>query len=187
VQHLVQAQVPGCFVECGVWRGGSSMAIALTLRQLGVSDRDLYLYDTYTGMTPPTEVDRSPEGLPAEVLLTANADMRCIADEDDVRRNLALTGYPAARVHFVAGKVEETLPAHAPREPIALLRLDTDWYESTKHELETLYPRLVSGGILLVDDYGHWAGSKKAVDEYFAGRPIYLHRVDFSGRLLIKP
>ena len=92
------------------------------------------------------------------------------------------TGYPPERIHFVRGPVEETLPAGAPDE-IALLRLDTDWYESTRHELEHLYPRLAAGGVLLVDDYGHWEGARKAVDEYFADHgdrpaagPHRLHR-----------
>jgi hypothetical protein len=85
---------------------------------------------------------------------------------------------------LIAGKVEETLPEHAP-ESIALLRLDTDWYESTRHELEHLFPRVVAGGVLLLDDYGHWKGSRKAVDEYFAAQGItmLLNRVDYTGRL----
>jgi O-methyltransferase len=83
--------------------------------------------------------------------------------------------------------VEDTLPDQAP-ERIALLRLDTDWYASTKHELEQLYPRLAEGGVLIVDDYGHYEGARRAVDEYFraAGEPVLLNRIDFSGRLVIK-
>ena len=114
--------------------------------------------------------------------------MWCIADEDDVRRNLASTGYPMDRVQLVRGKVEQTLPEFAP-ERIALLRLDTDWYESTRHELQHLYPRVTAGGIVLIDDYGYWRGARRAVDEYLKTlqrRPL-LTRVDSTGRLLIKP
>ena len=109
------------------------------------------------------------------------------AGQPMVRDYLLSSGYPEERLHFVAGRVEDTLPAQAPAE-IALLRLDTDWYESTRHELVHLYPRLSEGGVLLVDDYGHWAGAKRAVDEYFATEapPLLLSRIDYTGRIGIK-
>ena len=107
---------------------------------------------------------------------------------DEVRRNLASTGYPSDRLHFIRGRVEDTIPASAP-ESIALLRLDTDWYESTRHELTHLYPRLVRGGVLIIDDYGHWQGARQATDEYFSvlGSPVLLHRIDYTGRIAVKP
>jgi hypothetical protein len=85
------------------------------------------------------------------------------------------------------GKVEDTIPADIP-EKIALLRLDTDWYESTKHELIHLFPRLQKGGVLIIDDYGFWKGARKAVDEYFAENniQILLNRIDDTGRMAIK-
>ena len=100
---------------------------------------------------------------------------------------MALTGYPEEKIHYVEGKVEETLPGAAP-EKIALLRLDTDWYESTRHELDVLYPLLSVGGVLIIDDYGDWQGAQKAVDEYFAKRKgrILLTRVDHSARMGVK-
>ena len=89
---------------------------------------------------------------------------------------------------MVKGKVEDTLPGHAP-DHIAVLRLDTDWYASTKHEMEHLYPRLARGGVLIIDDYGHWAGSRQAVDEYLAEHGIHLllNRTDYTGRMALKP
>jgi hypothetical protein len=101
---------------------------------------------------------------------------------------MALSGYDAARLRFVKGKVEDTVPAQAPAR-IAILRLDTDWYESTRHELEHLDPRLSPGGVLIIDDYGHWAGCRQAVDEYFASRKLHalLNRVDYTGRIAVKP
>jgi hypothetical protein len=97
------------------------------------------------------------------------------------------SGYPTELVRLVPGRVEDTVPRHAPGQ-IALLRLDTDWYESTRHELEHLYPRLASGGVIIVDDYGHWEGCRRAVDEYFGehGEPLLLTRLDYTGRMAIK-
>ena len=111
----------------------------------------------------------------------------CYASLSDVQATMALSGYDPRRIHFVQGKVEDTLPAQAP-ERLALLRLDTDWYASTRHELEQLYPRLSPGGVLIVDDYGYWQGAKKATDEYIAAQApsLFLNRVDYSARLAIK-
>jgi O-methyltransferase len=192
VRHLVRHEIQGSFVECGVWRGGSSMAIALTLAQEGDTARDLFLYDTFEGMTRPQDVDRARDGSSAQSQLDLDAQRTglvwAVAGLEDVQRNLRSTGYPEERLHYVRGPVETTLPSRRPAGPIALLRLDTDWYESTKHELTHLFPLLSDGGILIVDDYGHWEGAKKAVDEYLAdlGRSLYLHRIDYTGRLLVK-
>lgn len=191
VRYLARSQLPGDVVECGVWRGGSMMAVALTLLDEGCPDRNLYLYDTFTGMSPPTAHDRNASGDPAERLLQnepVGAGIWCQASLDDVRANLLSTGYPTEKLHFIPGKVEATLPQTAPTR-IALLRLDTDWYESTRHELVHLYPRLCPRGVLIIDDYGHWQGARKAVDDYLAtlDYPLYLHRLDYTGRLTIKP
>ena len=107
---------------------------------------------------------------------------------DEVTRNVLGTGYPADRVRFVEGLVEDTIPEQAPEE-IAVLRLDTDWYESTRHQLVHLYPRLSSGGVLILDDYGCWLGARQAVDEYIEehGLHLLLTRIDSSGRLVVKP
>lgn len=198
VQHVVRRGVPGAFVECGVWRGGSVLAMLLKLRQLGVTDRDLFLYDTFEGMTVPGQADTSPFERPA--LLTwrhaVAAGRRAwheffkpeLFNFDQVRETVLAAGYPGERIHFVRGDVKDTLPSRAP-ETIALLRLDTDWYDSTRHELQHLYPRLSAGGVLIVDDYGHWDGCRKAVDEYFSNgsaAPVLLNRVDYAARLAIK-
>lgn len=191
VQYLLKNQIPGNFVECGVWRGGSMMTIALTLRAAGQTDRNLFLYDTYTGMSPPTAKDKRYDGTTATAIMTAEgpgARVFAYASLEDVKANLTSTGYPADRIHYIQGRVEDTLPDTAPAD-ICMLRLDTDWYESTRHELVHLYPRLMSNGVLIIDDYGHWRGSQQATDEYFQQlRPApYLNRIDYSGRLAIKP
>lgn len=199
VRYVVKRQVPGAFVECGVWKGGSMLAMALTLLQLGRRDRDLWLYDTFSGMTEPSVRDVSRYSPPAlSIWNEAQAAARkawgqlfdpAVFGLDQVRGLLESTGYPEEQLHFVEGPVEQTLPRHIPGQ-VALLRLDTDWYESTRHELVHLYPRLAPGGVLIVDDYGHWEGCRQAVDEYFAMpgvAPVLLTRIDYTGRLAVKP
>jgi O-methyltransferase len=183
VEYVLRAGIPGSFVECGVWRGGSAMVVATTLLRAGVSDRKIYLYDTFEGMSAPTERDEDLRGNDARALTGS-----CLADLDDVKTNLGSTGYPEANVVYVKGKVEETIPAVAP-DAIALLRLDTDWYESTYHEFVHLYPRLQSRGVLVLDDYGHWKGAREATDRYVreCGLALLLDRVDYTGRVAIKP
>ncbi len=192
VNYLEANKVPGAFVECGVWKGGSAMAMALALAQHERTDRALYLYDTYTGMTAPGEDDVSIGGEKAQTTFAEkqtgdDASDWCLSGVDEVRNNVLSTGYPAEKFQFIEGKVEDTIPGQVP-EKIALLRLDTDWYESTKHEMEHLFPRLQPGGILIIDDYGHWRGSRKAVDEYLAqtGQHLLLVRVDYSCRMAVK-
>ncbi len=179
VRYVTRAGIPGDIVECGVWKGGSMMAVARTLLNLGVTDRELRLFDTFEGMSTPTEHDVNHKGYDAREVFdeTKFADREgsdwCYAGLEEVQRNVGGTGYPAERIHYTKGKVEDTLPAAAP-DKIALLRLDTDWYESTLHEMRTLYPRLAPGGVLLVDDYFTWRGSKQAVDEYLAAEGVRL-------------
>jgi hypothetical protein len=197
VRYCERRGVPGAFAECGVWRGGSVLAMILTLQELGVSNRDIYLYDTFEGMTAPTEHDISPIDPPALETWREAEGRRARAwsqlfdpetfNEEGVRKTLLSTGYPEDRLHLVPGPVEETLPQTAP-EGLALLRLDTDWYESTRHELLHLYPRLADGGVLIIDDYGHWEGARRAVDEYFADHapPLLMSRIDYTGRIAVK-
>lgn len=194
VRYVVAEEIPGPIVECGVAEGGSSLAAALTLMDLVRTDRDLFLYDTFQGMPRPTDRDidfggwRGRDGFEGQ--RTGEDSSSWIAvPEDHVRKVMARSGYPMDKIHLIKGKVEETLPSHAP-DTIAILRLDTDWYESTKHELEHLYPRLAPGGVLIVDDYGHWKGSREATDEYLASLPRprpFLARVDYSARIATKP
>ncbi len=188
-RHVARAGIPGAIVECGVWRGGSIMAAALTLLQEGEL-RDLYLFDTFAGMTPPKDCDIDHEGTPAQKLypLLQNEATGgwCYASLEDVRQNVLSTGYPEERIHFIKGDVLETIP-HGDLNEIAILRLDTDWYELTLHELTQLYPRLRPGGILIIDDFGYWQGCRKAVLEYFGRSGPFLSIIDQTGRLAVKP
>ena len=186
-RYVNQWKIPGAIVECGVWRGGASMTAALTLLQLSDTSRNLFLYDTFSGMTAPTEKDFCLKG-ESDVHEVFRATQTgedesswCRAGLTEVKQNLTSTGYPISKLKFIKGKVEETLPEFVP-ESIAILRLDTDWYDSTRHELVHLYPLLVSGGVIIIDDYNTWAGSKLATDEYFSSInvPIFLKKVDES-------
>jgi len=185
VRHIVRNRIQGDIVECGVWRGGSMMAVALTLMELNSANRHLYLFDTFEGMPPPADVDVSFAGIPAAASMNEPL-VRADASLPDVMAAMASTGYPMELIHFVKGKVEETIPTDI-TGTIALLRLDTDWYESTRHELLYLYPLLAKNGILIIDDYGHWQGARKAVDEYFADGGPFMNRIDYTGRLIVKP
>ncbi len=191
--YVIDQNIPGDFVECGVWRGGSSLMVAQVLAHRGVSDRHLYLYDTFEGMSEPTAEDVDFRGQKADQMLEQTQDQKetsvwCLANLDDVKLTMSNSSFPAENIHYVEGKVEDTIPVTVPAGPIALLRLDTDWYTSTKHELIHLYPSLSASGVLIIDDYGHWEGCRKAVDEYFAEQKtsILLQRIDYTGRLAIK-
>ncbi|MQA97941.1 MAG: macrocin O-methyltransferase [Streptosporangiales bacterium] len=189
-RYIHDHAVPGAVVECGVWRGGSMQAVARTLDMSGDHSRDLYLFDTFEGMTEPSDHDTRHDGRSAAQLLAASdrtAGVWAQASLADVQEGFAQVPYPADRVHYVQGSVEETVPGEAP-DRIALLRLDTDWYESTRHELDHLYPRLVSGGVLILDDYGYWKGARKATDEFLerTGERLLLIRIN-TGRIAVKP
>jgi O-methyltransferase len=197
VKYVIKAGIEGSFVECGVWRGGSSLAIVRTLLSLGVTDRDLYLFDTFEYMPPPGPEDVDILGVAASEYheqFNSGAAYDPVYDflpYDAVRDLFKNTGYPFERCHFVKGLVEDTIPDQAP-EKVSLLRLDTDYYQSTVHELEHLYPRIPSGGVLLIDDYGHFLGCRQAVDEYgeqLAARNQYLllNRIDYSARIAVVP
>lgn len=187
VEYVVKAGVPGNIVECGVWRGGSMMLAARTLLKCGDASRILTLYDTFEGHPKPDrEVDISIFG---ENAADVWHEGWAAVSVGEVLTNMESTGYPRGRMLFVKGKVEDTLPKIVDESwPIAIARLDTDWYAGAKVELEVLWPRISSGGVLIIDDYGSYKGQRKAVDEYFADKPaVLMQRIDYSCRTIIKP
>jgi len=190
LQYIINNKIEGDIVECGVWKGGSAMMCAYYAKKYNI-DKKLYLYDTFSGMSKPSERDIDYGGravLTNKELLESEycSDMCCVSLEE-VKKNLYDTGYPIENINFIEGKVEDTIPHIIPKT-ISLLRLDTDWYKSTKHELEHLFPRLSVGGVLIIDDYGHFQGAKDAVDEYFKKNTtkILLNRIDYTGRIAVK-
>lgn len=187
VEYISKAGLDGDFVECGVWKGGSCILAALAARGFGDIARSLWLYDTYQGMTKPTDADVDFSGAQARDYIDQYGDdgKWCYAGLEEVKQNFKTAGLSVSNPHFVVGDVLETLKEELP-ENISLLRLDTDWYESTLMELEILYPRLVTGGILIIDDYGCWQGARKAVDEYFSERNIFFQRTSSEVRTAVK-
>jgi O-methyltransferase len=177
VNYVLDRHIPGDFVECGVWRGGSSLLVALMLQQKDIRDRKVFLYDTFSGMPAPTEFDMIKE---------YSDDIGwCYASLEDVMGAFAKHDFKFP-IEFIEGDVMTTLHTHQP-SAISLLRLDTDWYESTALEYEILYPNLSAGGVLIIDDYGVWAGSRKATDDYFdkIAKPLIV-RVDKEVRIAVK-
>jgi len=191
VEYIVRAGIPGDMVECGVWKGGSSMLMAAALLQLNDSQRNIYLYDTYAGMTEPTEKDIDFLGYPTikrwrdNQRATFNQWVHSTLEE--TRYNLFRTGYPKEKLIFVEGRVEETIPKVTPNK-IAVLRLDTDWHDSTYHELCYLFPKLSSYGVLIIDDYDFFRGQRAAVGKYFKENKInmLLNIVDGAARIGVK-
>jgi len=111
----------------------------------------------------------------------------CCADLNDVKSTINLSEYPNEKLHYVKGKIEDTVPGTIPDE-ISLLRLDMDWYSPTIHALTYLYPKVQSGGVIILDDYGHWDGCKQAVDRFVEENDVnlLLNRIDYTGRIAIK-
>lgn len=185
LSYVLNAGIEGALVECGVWKGGVCMLMANTVRASGTGERDIYMYDTYAGMPEPTGFDVSVKGQDArgewEDSQRDDHNEWCYAPLDVVKQNLASTGYDQSRINFVQGKVQDTIPQTLP-DKIALLRLDTDWYESTYHELTHLYPRLVPGGVIIFDDAYYWHGQRRAMDQYFQeqGIKLMLNRTNIS-------
>ena len=187
-QYITDRNIKGDIVECGVWKGGSIMTVLHTLNLKKDNSRNIFLYDTFEGMTEPKEVDNSFRGDSAKDMYYDKQGNWCFSSLNEVKNNIGVMEYPSDKIFYIKGKVEETIPKIKIPETIALLRLDTDWYESTLHELEYLFPRLVKGGIVIIDDYGHWSGCKKAVDEYLEKNNIslFLSRVDYTCRIGVK-
>ncbi len=184
-QSLLKQNVAGDIVECGVWRGGSLMMAALAARDFGDTSRRIFACDTFEGHPRPDPVlDKDVWGQD----MAAIYDQKSAAHEkwnkasiEDVSENLASTGYPGDKLIYLKGRVEDTLPCSRINR-ICLLRLDTDWYESTAHIFKTLYPKLSYGGVFVVDDYGHMEGARRATDEFISGcaDTIHLINVDYS-------
>lgn len=194
VAHLDRYSIQGALVECGVWKGGSAGMMALS--HLGATggkpSRELHLFDSFEGLPEPGKLDGTKADSYSGHRMDGKMEAigKCVGPIEDVERLLFREiGYPEKLVRFHKGWFQDTIHAGL-REPsrIALLRLDGDWYESTKVCLDHLYDRVVPGGIVVMDDYGHWEGCKRATDEFIArlGKPVYLHHIDYTGRYWIK-
>jgi len=195
IEHINHNNLEGDFVECGVWKGGNLILFQKMIERLNLKNKKIYGYDTFEGMSEPTDFDADTfmGGLKAKEHMNLqpkdiNVDnIHAYAPLDMVKSIYSGNTDKNNNLTLVKGKVEDTLkdPKNVP-EKISILRLDTDWYESTKVELEILYPRLIKNGILIIDDYGEWSGSRKATDEYFKDKKITMFKIDRGARLIFK-
>ena len=197
-KYLAVNKIPGDFVECGVYRGGNSIIAAKIFEIHGV-EKKIFLFDTFTGMTEPGQYDFTTLDSPHVVKKRSLHDMYLSKQQngftdwayssiEEVKSNFKKLNLLSDKIVFIKGKVEDTLSVieNIPTS-ISFLRLDTDWYESTKKELETLYDRVVVGGIIVIDDYGFFDGARKAVDEYFTNSlPPFFSMIDPSARIGVK-
>lgn len=192
IEHIVKNEIPGDIAECGVWNGGSMLLAALALVHFGDTSRRIYLYDTFAGMPRPDDIDKRWDGVPAlptwESFTAGGKPWGYGGTVDMVRKVMGASNYPEDKLVFVEGMVENTIPSQM-SDQLSLLRLDTDLYKSTYHELVHLYPKLSQGGMLIIDDYGFYQGSRAATDQYIAENKlkVFLTRIDDSVRLVIKP
>lgn len=184
IEHLYDSlenirinNIPGDFAECGVWKGGNIIGIIEYLNYYSMTDKHVWLYDTFVGMTKPSDIDytNNSDQMSSSDTLNYwkdnnknNVNQWCYCSLQEVKNNLSTSKFPVSNIHYIVGDVCKTLQieSNLPKS-LCLLRLDTDWYDSTKIELEKLYPRLEKNGTLIIDDYHYWHGSKKETDEFF--------------------
>ena len=193
LRHLKNKKIDGDYVECGVWKGGNIILFKKFIENEDEnSKKNIFAFDTYEGMTEPDKNDYDiSSNIPANILLKGDkvkqTNLWGICNLENVKKNIQSCFKGTENIKFIKGPVETTLDdtKNLP-DKISLLRLDTDWYNSTKKELDVLYDKVTPGGIIIIDDYGHWGGSKKAVDDFFLNKYVWMHYVDYACRLIIK-
>ncbi|SLM46424.1 Macrocin-O-methyltransferase domain-containing protein [Nitrospira japonica] len=194
IRYLDTASVPGAMVECGTWKGGACGMMVLAHRCAGDVSRPLHLFDSFQGLPEPQsekDGDMAVRYAADRASGSLNGIGKCVGPLEDNQRLLGeIVGYPSELTHYHVGWFQDTLRT-VPETvgTIALLRIDGDWYESTKICLESLYAKVSSGGIVVIDDYGKWPGCRKAVDEFLStlARPVFLNHIDAAGRYVIVP
>jgi O-methyltransferase len=185
VNYILKNNIDGVIIECGV-ESGNFEHIWINELQKHNTVRDIYLYDTFGGLVEPTEYDYTCKD--AKIysmskeqvyntwkgyIINEKTNGWCYTPLEKVKNRLNATGYPQNNLHYIVGDVCETLKDKTQiPEKIAILRLDTDWYESSKYELEQMYDNVVSGGVIIFDDYYHWDGQRRATDDFFKSRGI---------------
>lgn len=206
VRHCELNGIPGDYVECGVWKGGAVGLMALANLEHGAARRRLHLFDAFDDICEPDPEhdgdfaldtasrmsgrDRSEFAgrlQPLKGIYDARGGHGTVAGARDLL--VQRIGYDAGSISFHKGWFQDTLPLDAPAiDRIAILRLDGDFYASTQVCLEHLYDKLVPGGFLILDDYGTWAGCRKATDEFRARRGIrsFIHHVNRDCRYWVK-
>jgi O-methyltransferase len=185
IKYILQNNIEGAIIECGVDSGNFEHIWIDELMKNNVV-RDIYLYDTFGGLVEPTQYDYTCNdanlysmnkdevyNIWKHNIIDEKTNAWCYTPLEIVKNRLKSTGYPEINLHYMIGNVMETLHDKTKiPEKIAILRLDTDWYESSKYELEQLYDNVIKGGVIIFDDYYHWNGQRKATDDFFMSRNI---------------
>jgi len=192
-KSILQNNIEGDFVETGVWKGGNLILIQKLIEKYDIKEKKIIGYDTFEGFPKGTNFDKDFKNVNAEDYFLSkdnveNSDsFNSSVSINDVKRNFNDNSKINNNLILIKGKTQESLldEKNIPKK-ISLIRLNTSFYESTKIELEILYPRLQKGGYLIIDDYGFWQGSRKAVDDYFNDKKIALHFVDHTCRIMLK-
>ena len=185
IEYVERHNLKGDIIEIGVWKGGSILSMMMASANYPQFDRNFHLYDTFEGMTAAGENDVDLNNNTATSLMESAPFIRCISSLEEVKNNINSNCPPNLQIEYHVGDILQN--TYIP-EKIAVLRLDTDWYESTKHELETFYPNVVDGGVIIIDDYGHWKGCRQAVDEFLqTHKVIGPYQIDYTGIYFYKP
>lgn len=180
IEYIINNNILGDIVEIGVWRGGSMLSMLKSLELLNITNRSIHLYDTFNGMTETTDLD-TIHGVHAKDFSlmhygTNDVSEMCRISLDEVKNNINIhSNYPSHLIHYHVGDITQTqfFP-----DSISVLRLDTDWYESTKFELENFYDKVSSGGIIIIDDYGCWYGCQKATNDFIQTRGLNIQFIN---------
>ena len=177
IKDVLDHDVPGDLLEAGVWRGGASIFMRAVLRAYGAADRRVWVADSFQGLPPP-----DPKRFPADAEDRLSSRPQLAVSLDEVKANFQRYGMLDERVSFLPGFFQDSLPA-APIERLAVLRIDADMYQSTIEVLQTLYPKVSSGGYVIIDDYGAMASCRAAVNDFRAQNRISdaLVEIDWTG------
>jgi hypothetical protein len=193
IHYILTNNIEGCIIECGVDSGDFEYIWIKELMKNNIV-RDIYLYDTFGGLVKPSEYDYTCKDAKLysmnkdqvyntwkSKIINETTNQWCYTPLEKVQHRLESTGYPRNNLHYIVGDVMETIKDKTKiPEKIAILRLDTDWYESSKYELEQMYDNVVNGGVIIFDDYYHWDGQRRATDDFFSSRNITYKFVDIG-------
>lgn len=184
VEYIINNNIEGDFIEIGVYKGIMIIAILAKLLQLKITTKKIHLYDTFSGMTEPSNKDINPYNVYAKDIMH---EIRCYSTLEDVKKNIDMLSYPKENIQFHVGDIRKCNISEIP-EKIAFLRLDTDFYDSTLFELENFEPNVLKGGVVTLDDYNWWKGCTDASNDYFKTitYPIQLHTLNPHGAWWIK-
>ena len=194
IRYVKKNKIKGYYVETGIWKGGLSILSYLTFTNKNKNKMKFFLFDTFEGMPKPSKYDKKLNKDLSQVFDKWEKKIKTsegwnLSPINEVQKNIIkLCGKKSLNdFNFIKGKVENTLKIkkNLPKK-ICLLRLDTDFYNSTKAELDYLFNKVSKGGIIIFDDYSNWLGAKKAIDDFLKNKKYLLCKIDNNSRFIIK-